>query len=302
VRAKTSWAMLEHMIKLIVTMNTLPQAKKAQILKALTEGASVRSTARMVGVSKNTVLKLLVEIGEMCTVYQFYKLRNLPTKRVQADELWAFVGAKQRNAKRGGDGDCWTYVALDADTKLAITWLVGARNQENTLDFVRDLSERVANRVQISTDGLYHYPTAVEAAFGWQGADYAQIIKVFSHNRGEQGRYSPPTCVGVEKKAVMGSPEVAHVSTSFVERQNLTMRMTNRRFTRLTNAFSRKVQNHEMAVALHFMTYNFCKPHGTLTKAAKGVHTTPAMASGVADHVWSVEEVLGLLDPKKLLQ
>lgn len=283
-------------------MNTLSQAKKAQILRALTEGSSVRSTARMAGVSKNTVLKLLVEVGQMCTIYQFYKLRKLPTKRVQADELWAFVGAKQRNAKRGGDGDCWTYVALDADTKLAITWLVGARNLENTNDFIRDLSERLTNRVQLSTDGHYQYPTAIEAAFGWQGADYAQIIKVFSHQRGEGARYSPPTCIGVEKKSVMGNPDPAHVSTSFVERQNLSMRMTNRRFTRLTNAFSRKVENHEMAVALHFMVYNFCKPHGTLTKRAKGVHTTPAMASGVADHVWSVEEVLGLLDPAKMLQ
>jgi IS1 family transposase len=283
-------------------MNRLSQAKQAQILRALTEGASVRSTARMAQVSKNTVLKLLVDVGELCTVYQYYKLRNLPTTRVEADELWAFVGAKQRNAKRGGDGDIWTYVALDADSKLAVTWLVGARTIENTKDFVKDLSERIANRVQLTTDGLYHYPTAVEAAFGWQGADYAQIIKVFSSKHGPGGRYSPPECIGVERKTVMGQPDAKHISTSFVERQNLNMRMSNRRFTRLTNAFSRKVLNHEAAVALHFMVYNFCKAHGTLTKRAKGVHTSPAMASGLADHVWSVEEILGLMDPQKLLQ
>jgi IS1 family transposase len=280
-------------------VNTLPAAKQAAILKALTEGASIRSTARMVGVSKTTVLRLLVDLGQFCAIYQREKLRNLPCRSIQADEIWAFVGAKQRHAKRPGDGDIWTFVALDADTKLIATWLVGQRSLENAHTFMHNLHGRLANRVTLTTDAFTPYISAVEGAFGWLGCDFSQLVKRYTGD--PTGRYSPPICVGVESHTVMGSPDPTRVSTSFIERQNLNIRMNVRRFTRLTNAFSKKVENHAHAVALHFMVYNFCRPHGTLTKAKKGVHTTPAMAAGVTNHVWTIEEVLGLMDPKKLL-
>src|SRR5256885_1624739 len=290
--------MLEHLTRLIVTMNTLPTAKQAAILKALTDGASIRATARMVGVSKTTVLRLLVDVGQFCAIYQREKLRNLPCRRIEADEIWAFVGAKQRHAKRAGDGDIWTFTALDADTKLMVTWLVGQRSGENAHAFMRDLCSRLAKRVQLTTDAFTPYISAVEGAFGWQGVDFSQLVK---HYTGEPtGRYSPPICTGVTRTPIMGSPDPAHVSTSYVERANLGLRMNARRFTRLTNAFSKKVENHAHAVALHFMVYNFCRSHGTLTKAAKGVHTTPAMAAGVTDRVWTVEDVLALMDPKNV--
>jgi IS1 family transposase len=283
-------------------MNVLPASKRTAIIKALAEGASIRSTSRMVGVSKTTVLKLLVEVGELCAIYQDHKLRNLPCRRVQADEIWAFVGAKARNAKRPGDGDIWTFTAICADTKLMFSWLVGQRTIENAHDFVSDIAGRLANRVQLTTDGNSQYISAVEGAFGWQGVDFSQLIKYYSADHGPGGRYSPPVCTGTEKHLVMGNPDPRHVSTSFVERQNLTLRMSTRRFTRLTNGFSRKAENHAHAVALHFMVYNFCRSHGTLTKQAKGIHTSPAMAAGLTDHVWPVEELVVLLDPNNLLQ
>ncbi len=279
-------------------MNKLTAAKQVAILKALTEGSSIRSTTRMVGASKATVLRLLVDAGRFCAIYQDHKLRNLPCRRIEADEIWAFVGAKQRNAKRAGDGDVWTFTALDAETKLMVSWLVGPRTLDNAHRFTHDLASRLANRVQLTTDGNSQYVSAVEGAFGWQGVDFSQLIKYYSADHGPGGRYSPPICTGTDKHVVMGSPNPAYVSTSYVERQNLTLRMRNRRFTRLTNAFSKKVENHAHAVALHFMVYNFCQPHGTLTKAAKGVHTTPAMAAGVVDRVWTLEDVLALMDPK----
>src|SRR6266550_3066787 len=289
---------LKHILSF---MNTLPKTKQAAILKALTEGSSIRSTARMVGVSKTTVLRLLVEVGELCAIYQDYTLRNLPCRRIEADEIWAFVGAKQRNAKRQGDGDIWTFTALDSETKLMVTWLVGPRSLENAHRFMHDLHSRLANRVQLTTDGNSQYISAVEGAFGWHGVDFSQLVKYYSADHGPGGRYSPPVCTGIDKTRIMGNPDPAKVSTSFVERQNLTLRMNARRFTRLTNAFSKKVENHAHAVALHFMVYNFCRSHGTLTKAKKGIHTTPAMAAGVTDHVWTIEEVLGLMDAKRLL-
>src|SRR2546422_38079 len=188
-------------------MNTLSQAKQAAILKALTEGSSVRSTARMVGVSKTTVLRLLVDVGELCAIYQDHKLRNLSCKRIEADEIWAFVGAKQRKAKRLGDGDIWTFTALDADTKLVVTWLVGRRTPENTHAFIRDLHSRLTERVQLTTDAYMPYVTAIEGAFGWQGCDFSQLVKKY---RGEPtGRYSPPVCVGVERQPIMGNPDPA---------------------------------------------------------------------------------------------
>jgi IS1 family transposase len=294
--------MREQLTTLTVTMNTLSARDKGTILKALTEGASIRSTARMVGVSKTTVLKLLVDAGELCAIYQHHRLRNLECRRVQADEIWGFVGAKQRNAKKEGDGDIWTFTAMDADSKLMVSWLVGERSLDNAHAFMRDVAERLANRVQLTTDGQYMYLTAVEEAFGWQGVDYSQLIKHYTADHGPAGRYSPPQCSGVEAKRIMGNPDPKHVSTSFIERTNLGLRMGSRRFTRLTNAFSKKVENHAHAVALHFMVYNFCRSHGTLTKRAGGIHTTPAMATGLTDHVWSVDDLVGLLDPEKVLQ
>lgn len=294
--------MLKQSTILIVTMNRLTVAKQTAVLRALTEGCSIRATARMVGVSKTTVLKLLVEAGELCAIYQDHKLRDLPCQRIQADEIWAFVGAKARNAKVPGFGDIWTYTAICADTKLMVSWLVGERSAENFHGFMRDLHGRLAQRVQLTTDGHNMYRPAVEAAFGYNGVDFSQLVKHYAAEHGQPGRYSPPICTGCDKVTVMGKPDDKHISTSFVERQNLTLRMQNRRFTRLTNGFSKKIENHAHAVSLHFMVYNFCRAHGTLTKAAKGVHTSPAMAAGVADHVWTVEELVGLMSPDRLIQ
>ena len=230
---------------------------------------------------------------------------NLPCERIEADEIWSFVAAKKRNAKQVGHGDIWTYTAICATTKLVVSWMVGPRSHRTTQTFINDLASRLANRVQITTDGLYMYNTAMERAFGWNGADYAQIVKDYGQTQVPQDparRYSPAVCIGSEKVAIFGRPDMDLVSTSYVERCNLTMRMQMRRFTRLTNAFSKKAENHAHAVSLHFMHYNFCRSHITLTKAAKGTKTTPAMACGLTDHVWTVEEVLGLMDPKRLLQ
>jgi IS1 family transposase len=256
----------------------------------------------MVGVSKATVLRLLVDVGRFCAIYQDAKLRNLPCRQIEADEIWAFVGAKARNAKRVGDGDIWTFTALDAETKLMVSWLVGPRTLENAHSFMYDLHKRLSQRVQLTTDGNSQYISAVEGAFGWQGVDFSQLIKYYSADHGPGGRYSPPICTGTDRHRVMGHPDESKVSTSYVERQNLTIRMSARRFTRLTNAFSKKVENHVHAVALHFMVYNFCRPHGTLTRKANGVHTTPAMAAGVTDRVWTVEDLLALMEPSRLLQ
>jgi len=287
-------------------MNTLPIAKRAAIVRSLVEGNSIRATVRLTGTSKATVLKLLVELGEFCSIYQDHVLTNLPTKRVEVDEIWAFVGAKARNAKQDGHGDLWTFTAIDADSKLMISWLVGQRTTPTACDFLQDIESRLANRVQISTDGHRMYKTAVEFAFKWNGADFAQIEKSYGQSpdfekRHSHRRYSPAVCTGVEKKVVMGNPDMGLVSTSYVERANLSIRMGQRRFTRLTNAFSKKAENHAHSVSLFFMHYNFCRAHQTLTKAANGVRTTPAMASGLTDHAWTVEEILGLMDPKKLL-
>jgi|SRR5438034_745051 len=283
-------------------MNVLPKAKQAAILKALTEGTSVRATARMVGVSKTTVLKLLVEAGQLCAIYHDKVVRNLSCKRIQMDEIWAFVGAKQKNAKRDGDGDMWTYSAICADTKFMVSWFVGIRSLTNHIAFVRDAAARVAGRIQLSTDGNLMYLTAVEVAFGPNEIDYGMLIKRYEADRDTQARYSPPRCVAVESRSIFGNPDPKHISTSFIERSNLHLRMQSRRFTRLTNAFSRKVENHAHAVALHFMVYNFCRQHGTLTKQNGGIHTSPAMAAGLTGHVWKVEDLVGLLDPSRLFE
>ncbi len=285
-------------------MNVLSLEQRAMVLAALVEGNSIRSTVRMTGVSKGAILRLLVEVGEFLSIYQDIMLRDLPCRRIEADEIWSFCGAKQRNATKEGQGDIWTFVALDADTKLAVSWLVGERSRANAHQFMADVKSRLKNRVQITTDGHRMYITAVEEAFGWGRCDFAQIIKIYGQPEGIEGqrRYSPAVCTGAVKEPVMGNPDMDKVSTSYVERSNLTMRMGMRRFTRLTNAFSKKAENHAHAVSLHFFFYNYCRPHMTLTKANEGVKTTPAMATGVTDKVWTLTDMLELMDPSRLLQ
>jgi IS1 family transposase len=281
-------------------MYRLTHDRRVQIVAALCEGASVNATARQTGVSKVTILKLLAEIGEVCLSYQRQKFVNLGCKRVQCDEVWSFIQCKEsrvpRDERGRGRGDCWVWVALDADSKLVPCWHVGVRDAEAARLFMEDLASRLATRVQLTTDGNRAYLTAVEGAFGWNGVDYAMLVKLYGPAIGGQHRYSPPECIGIEKQWVMGDPDPDYVSTSYAEVQNLTMRMNIRRLTRLTNGHSKKLENHRHAIALHYMYYNFCRKHETLTKAKGGVHTTPAMAAGVADHVWKVSEMVDLLE------
>lgn len=225
---------------------------------------------------------------------------DLPCKRIQADEVWSFVGAKERNVvrekKEVGWGDAWTWTAICTDTKLVPCWHIGARDGDAAAYFMEDLASRLANRVQLTTDGHKAYLTAVEDAFGWARIDYAMLVKVYGQAPDGTRRYSPPEIIGTHTETVMGKPDPQHVSTSYAERQNLTMRMNMRRFTRLTNGFSKKLENHKHAISLYFMYYNFCRSHMTLTKARGGMHTTPAMAAGVTDRVWRLEDVVGLLE------
>jgi IS1 family transposase len=272
-------------------MNKLPLAKRAQILGMLVEGMSLRATSRLADVSINTVTKLLVDVGQACAEYQDKALRNLPCKRLPLDEIWSFVYAKEKNAPTqmkwdGEAGDVWTWTAIDADTKLIPSWAVGARTIHVGTMFVCDLAKRLAHRVQITTDGHKAYLDAMEAGFGGE-VDYAMLIKLYGNTSEGQRRYSPPVVVGTETRCCTGDPDAKHISTSYAERANLTMRMSMRRITRLTNAFSKKVENHCHAVALHFMHYNFGRIHKTL-------RVTPAMAAGVSDHVWSLEEIAAL--------
>lgn len=286
-------------------MNRLSTERRAAIVAALAEGASISATARQTGASKVTVLKLLAEIGPVCLDYQRKTLVNLPCKKIQADETWAFVGCKEKRVRpedRGtGRGDCWTWTAICADTKLVPCWHVGGRDAGAARLFLEDLASRLASRVQLTTDGHRAYLSAVEGAFGWNGVDYAMLVKIYGAEPDIFGprRYSPPDIIGIEKYAIMGNPLEDDISTSYAERQNLTMRMNIRRLTRLTNGFSKKLENHIHAMALYFQYYNFCRKHETLTKAKRGVHTTPAMAAGVADHVWRVEEVVALLEDRE---
>ncbi len=255
----------------------------------------MRSVARATSTDKDVVCRTMLEVADFCATYADIVQRDLSCTRVEADEIWSFVGAKASNAKRDGQGDLWTYVAICADSKLAVTWLVGPRNARSTQAFMNDLAPRLSQRIQLSTDNLHFYRPAVEKAFGWHGCDFATITKKYKGDpdvRG-RGRYSPsPIVVGVEKTAIMGEPVEALISTSYVERQNMTMRMQMRRMTRLTNAFSKKGANHAAATDLHFFHYNFCRPHMTLTKRHRGVKTTPAMEAGLADGIWSVEDIL----------
>jgi IS1 family transposase len=272
-------------------MNKLTTAKRAQVVSALVEGNSIRATVRMTGVAKNTVTSLLVQLGKACAAHHDKAIRNVPCKRIQADEIWSFVYAKNKNVpeskKSDRAGDAWTWVAIDADTKLVVSWCVGDRDYATAVDFMTDVADRLANRVQLTTDGHKAYLTAVEGAFGTD-IDFAMLQKLYGPDRSTAARYSPPACIGARRDVVQGSPDPAHVSTSYVERQNLTMRMGMRRFTRLTNGFSKKFGNHVAAIALHFLHYNFCRVHQSL-------RVTPAMAAGVTDHVWEIEEIVALI-------
>lgn len=281
-------------------MNTLSEEKQAMILRALVEGNSIRATARMTGTSKNTVSRLLKIMGAHCKNYHDRFVRELEAEYIQCDEIWSFVGCKERRVpqdEKGGErGDAWTWTALDRDSKLLVSCRVGGRTTEDARAFTDDRASRLATRVQLTTDGLSLYLTAVEASFGWAKVDYAMLVKMYGQDQAKDSRrYSPAVCLGTEKKWIMGNPDFDQVCTSHVERHNLDMRMSMRRFTRLTNAFSKRVEFHLYAVALHTMHYNFCKPHGTLTKAAGGVKTTPAMTAGLADRPWTVTDLLKLL-------
>jgi IS1 family transposase len=279
-----------------VNMNKLNRDKQEQVITALVEGNSIRATVRMTGVAKNTIVKLLADIGQRCWEYQDEYLRDLPCKKIQCDEIWSFCYAKQKNVPsehqgEWGYGDVWTWVALDADTKLVPCWMVGLRDGGYATEFMRDLAKRLSNRVQLTTDGHKCYLEAVEDAFGGE-IDYAMLVKVYGAERAGEARYSPAKCLGACKQVIEGDPDTRHTSTSHVERQNLTMRMSMRRFTRLTNGFSKKIENLEYAVALHFMYYNFCRIHQTL-------RITPAMAAGVSDHAWEISEIVDLLNEEK---
>ncbi|MEQ8451625.1 MAG: IS1 family transposase [Nitratireductor sp.] len=276
-------------------MNKLPTHKRAQILSMLVEGASMRSISRITGVSINTVTKLMVEAGEACAAYHDETVRNVKVARVQCDEIWSFVGAKQKNVAGmkqpiEGAGDVWTWTALDADSKLILSYLVGGRDSEYAIAFMDDVASRLANRVQLTTDGHKAYLEAVEGAFG-ADVDYAMLIKMYGNAPEGQRRYSPAECVGTRKTRIEGNPVKADVSTSYVERMNLNIRMGNRRFTRLTNAFSKKIDNHLHMLSLYFVHYNFCRMHKTL-------RMSPAMAAGISETLRDVEWIVGLIDAR----
>lgn len=276
-------------------MNRLSIFKRSQIVAALVEGNSLRATSRMTDVSINTVTKLLVDLGAACLAYHDANVRGLKTQRLECDEIWSYCYAKARNVpfeKQGefGYGDVWTWTALDADSKLIVSYDVGPRTLHMAYNLLEDVNKRVTTRMQMTTDGLRWYRIAAEHVFGID-VDYATLEKHYGNPAGYSGtaRYSPPTLSGTRKEVIKGSPDPKYISTSFVERQNLTMRMSMRRFTRLTNAFSKKLENHIAAIALHFMHYNFARIHKTL-------RVTPAMAAGLAAHPWTIEEIVGLLD------
>jgi IS1 family transposase len=271
-------------------MNRLSQADRTRVISALVEGCGINATCRMTGISKPTVLKLLSDLGRVCYAYHDQHVRGLKSKRVQCDEIWSFVGAKMKNTSEEkmaqGWGDVWTWTALDADTKLMVSYLVGQRGPKWANAFMEDVASRIDSRVQITTDGHRAYAEAVEGAFGMD-VDYAMLIKLYGNDSFDT-KYSPGECMGTQTAIMQGSPDPKHISTSFVERQNLTMRMSMRRFTRLTNAHSKKLENHEAAIALHYMHYNYCRIHST-------IRVTPAMEAGLANHVWSIEDLVKLM-------
>ena len=277
-------------------MNKLSTEERTRVVAALVEGNSIRATVRMTGVAKNTIVKLLAELGAVCRDYHDANVRGLKSKRVQCDEIWSFCYAKEKNVPKDkrnvwGFGDVWTWTALDADSKLIVAYRVDERDSYAAYHFMQDVAARLTSRIQLTTDGHRPYVQAVKEAFG-TNIDYAMLVKLYGLPSGTsptERRYSPSECIGVQMQTIKGAPERKHVSTSFVERQNLTMRMQMRRFTRLTNAFSKKVDNLGHAIALHFMHYNFCRVHQTL-------RVTPAMEAGIANHVWTLGELVGLLE------
>jgi IS1 family transposase len=275
-------------------MNCLSTEKRTQVVSALIEGNSVRATVRMTGVCKDTVLKLLVDLGTACAAYHARHVRNVRPQHVQCDEIWNFCYAKSKNAaedkKALGAGDVWTWIAIDADSKLGISYLVGKRDAADAYRLMQDLSSRIANRFQLTTDGHHVYLNAVENTFGSE-IDYAMLVKVYGAAPETETRYSPGRIISTQLAVITGTPDSRHISTSYVERQNLTIRMGMRRFTRLTNAFSKKLDNLKHAVALHFMHYNYCRVHSTL-------RVTPAMEAGLANHVWTLEELVGLMESR----
>lgn len=278
-----------------MNMNKLDTEKRAQVIGCLVEGNSIRATVRMTGAAKNTVVKLLAEVGKACADYQDKVFHDLPCTKIQCDEIWAFCYSKEKNVPQDhkgewGYGDVYTWTAIDADTKLIPSYFVGRRDAQCAHAFMTDLASRLKHRVQLTTDGHKPYLQAVDDAFGGD-IDYAMLVKTYGNPQSttDQRRYSPAECTGIEKLRVCGNPDKKEISTSYVERQNLTMRMSMRRFTRLTNGFSKKIENLEAAVALHFMHYNFCRIHKTL-------RVTPAMEAGLTDHVWSIEEIVAFLN------
>jgi len=271
-------------------MRQLPTVKRVQIISALVEGVSINAITRMTGASKNTVLKLLADVGNACAIYQDRVFYDLPCKRLQLDEIWSFCFAKQKNLRPElegvfGYGDIYTWTAICADTKLVPSWYVGRRDTASAMEFVGDLAPRLKHRVQITTDGHRPYLEAIEAAFG-SDVDYSMLVKLYGHSQ-EEIRYSPADVIGARKERINGNPDPMHVSTSYVERQNLTMRMSMRRFTRLTNAHSKKIENHIHAISLHYMHYNFVRQHQTL-------RCSPAMAADVTRKLWSIEDILNI--------
>lgn len=279
-------------------MNKLDTHTRTQILQMLCEGSSMRSISRVADVSLNTVTKLLIDAGNACSAFHDATVRNVKSQRIQCDEIWSFAYAKAKNVASAkaapiGSGDVWTWTAIDADSKLILSWLVGDRDASAASDFISDLKPRLANRVQLTTDGHRAYLNAVSEAFGADGVDYGMLVKIYGSDPQAQKRYSPAKLIGIDKDLILGSPDMAHVSTSYVERQNLTMRMSMRRFTRLTNAFSKKVENHYHALSLYFVWYNFVKAH----KSLKGA--TPAMAAGLVTDRMTMEDIVTLIDKRE---
>lgn len=275
-------------------MNKLDREARSRILHLLCEGSSIRAVTRLTGASKNTVIKLMIDAGKACAAYHDEHVANLSTRRVQVDEIWSFTYAKQKNVARAKAapveaGDTWTWTAIDADSKLMISWLVGGRDSDYAMAFMDDLRSRLANRVQLTSDGHRAYLEAVEGAFGGD-VDYAQLVKLYGASpESAKGRYSPAECIGARKERIEGNPDPKHVSTSYAERQNLNMRMHMRRFTRLTNAFSKKIENHAHSVALFTTYYNFVRIHKTL-------RVTPAMAAGVTTRLWEIGDIVALVE------
>ena len=274
-------------------MKTLQKHQRVLIVRGLVEGMSIRSVARIADVSRNTVAKLLADVGKVCAEYQDKALRNLPCKRIECDEIWSFIYAKQGNVARAKAappeaGDVWTWTAICADTKLVPSWRLGDRSGATALDFMEDLRDRLAHRVQLTTDGHRAYLDAVEEAFGLD-VDYAPLVKLYGPSLDKERHYSPSACTGIRLTPITGDTDPSHISTSYVERQNLTMRMSMRRFTRLTNGFSKKLENLAHSVALHFMHYNFCRIHQSL-------RITPAMAAGVTDRLWEIGDIVKMME------